>query len=518
MKTFWEEKMEQKNILLQMKGISKTFPGVHALSDVDFDVRRGEVMGLLGENGAGKSTLIKIITGYYHKDAGTGTFLFDGTPVNPANTLAAQKLGISTIFQELNLSPNMSVAENIYLGNAPKTKLGLIDWHTMNANAKSAMLDLGIDVDVTKPVSTYSTAIQQMTSIARALSMRTKLLIMDEATSSLDNNEVSTLFSVVHKLKARGISVIFITHKLDEVYQICDRGTVLKDGHLVTCQPIANLPKLKLVSLMLGSDASDLVNRRKVYDPRKQSAEVVYEAKNIRKANFRLNGIDLDLRKGEVLGLTGLLGAGRTELAKVIFGDDQSYSGETYLNHMAVKFRSPCDSVKMGFAYCSEDRKTEGIFPNMSVEDNLTVPQLWKLSRFGILDRAKQRQITEEYIEKIHIKTPSSQTKIRNLSGGNQQKVILARWLAMEPDIIILDEPTRGIDIGAKGEIESLIAAISQRGISVLFISSEIDELVRQCDRIAVLSEGRKTKELVAEEISQQSIMAAIASHANVSS
>lgn len=316
--------MEQNTLLLEMTNISKTFPGVKALKNVNFSVRKGEVMGLLGENGAGKSTLIKIITGYYRRDPGEGQMIFDGKPVNPANTLEAQKLGISTIFQELNLSPFLSIAENIYLGNAPM-KNGFIDWKTMNANAKKAMLDLGVDVDVTQQLQMQSTAIQQLTAIARALSIDTKLLIMDEATSSLDNNEVARLFEVVRRLKQRGISTIFITHKLDEVYQICDRGTIFKDGEFVTCKPLSELPKLDLISLMIGRDAREILNKKKEYNKEKLNADTFVEAKNIRKANRRLNGINIEIRKGEVVGLAGLLGSGRTELAKVLFGDDQYY-------------------------------------------------------------------------------------------------------------------------------------------------------------------------------------------------
>ena len=277
--------MEQNSALLQMSNISKTFPGVKALKNVSFQVNRGEVMGLMGENGAGKSTLIKIITGYYRRDSGEGEMLLEGKPVNPANTLEAQRLGISTIFQELNLSPFLSIAENIYLGNPPKKKSGLIDWAAMRKKAKAAMLDLGIDVDVNQPIHMQSTAVQQMTSIARALAMDTKILIMDEATSSLENKEVETLFGVVRKLKERGISTIFITHKLDEVFKICDRATILKDGELVTCRDMKDLSKLELISLMIGRDASDIVNKKKVYDPEKQKTKVFFSAKNIRKAN-----------------------------------------------------------------------------------------------------------------------------------------------------------------------------------------------------------------------------------------
>jgi len=502
--------VENNNVLLEMKNISKTFPGVKALKNVNFSVNRGEVMGLLGENGAGKSTMIKIITGYYRRDIGEGDMIFNGESVNPASTLEAQRLGISTIFQELNLSPFLSIAENIYLGNAPR-KHGLIDWKTMNENAKEAMLDLGIDIDVTQQLQMQSTAIQQMTSIARALSIDTKLLIMDEATSSLDNNEVAVLFDVVKKLKKRGISTIFITHKLDEVYQICDRGTIFKDGEFVTCRSMSELPKLDLISLMIGRDAKEILNKKKEYNVAKQKADVFLEAKNIRKANFKLDGLDIKIRKGEVVGLAGLLGSGRTELAKVLFGDDQNYVGEIFLNHTAIKFTSPNKAIKNHFAFCSEDRKTEGIFPHMSVQDNLTMSMLGGICKFGILNSAEQKKITDEYIKRIAIKTPSGNTKIKDLSGGNQQKVILSRWLAMKPDLIILDEPTRGIDVGAKGEIEDLIGQISDEGISILYISSELDELVRGCDRVVVLNEGKKVKELVHEEITSDNIMDAIA-------
>ena len=503
--------MEQNNVLLEMKNISKTFPGVRALKNVSFSIKKGEVMGLLGENGAGKSTMIKIITGFYRRDAGEGEMIFDGESVNPANTREAQNIGISTIFQELNLSPFLSIAENIYLGNAPR-KNGFIDWDTMNKNAKEAMLDLGIDIDVTEQLQMQSTAIQQMTSIARALSFDTKLLIMDEATSSLDNNEVAVLFGVVRRLKKRGISTIFITHKLDEVYEICDRGTILKDGEFVTCRPMSELPKLDLISLMIGRDAREILEKKKEYNLDRENTEVLVEAKNIMKANRRLNGLDIEILKGEVVGLAGLLGSGRSETAKVLFGDDQSYVGEVYLNNMAIKFKNPTQAIKKGFALIPEDRKTEGIFPYMSVQDNLTMSLLGRICKFGILNKSAQKKVTDEYIKKIAIKTPSGNTKIKDLSGGNQQKVILSRWLAMKPDFIILDEPTRGIDVGAKGEIEDLIKQISDEGISVLYISSELDELVRGCDRVIVLNEGKRVKELINEEITSDNIMAAIAS------
>lgn len=501
----------KENVLLEMKNISKTFPGVKALKNVHFKVHRGEIMAFMGENGAGKSTLIKIITGYYRRDPGAGEFYFDGKAVNPRNTDEAQRLGISTIFQELNLSPFLSVAENIYLGNTPK-KNGMIDWDTMNKNARAALLELGVDIDVTAQLSMQSTAIQQMVSIARALSRNTKLLIMDEATSSLDTGEVKVLFDVVKGLKQKGISTIFVTHKMDEIYQVCDAATIFKDGEYVACMPLEELPKLKLISLMIGRDASELVNKRKKYDPDKVKSEVICRVVGVKKANQRLKNINLEIHKGEVLGLSGLLGSGRTETAKVIFGDDLNYDGEVFMGQTAIRFKSPADAIKRGLAFCSEDRKAEGIFPYMSIQDNLTMTILPKISRFGILNKKKQKEVTLEYIQKIAIKTPGTSTKIKDLSGGNQQKVILSRWLATHPDLIILDEPTRGIDVGAKGEIEELIKQISDSGISVLYISSELDELVRECDRIVILHDGRNVGELVNEEINSDAIMNVIAS------
>lgn len=494
--------MKQTNVL-EMRGINKSFPGVNALKNVDFSVCKGEAMALMGENGAGKSTLVKIMTGIYTRDS--GEMFFDGKEVNPDNPLAAQKIGISTIYQELNLSPYLSVAENIYLGKPPK-KNGLIDWKKMNNMAREAMLKLGIDVDVEAPLNTQSTAVQQMVSIARANTEQMKLLIMDEATSSLTENEIDILFTLVKQLKEQEVSVIFITHKLDEIYRICDRATILKDGEFVTCEALSELPKLKLISHMIGRDATSLITKKKVYSNANQGRDVLCSVKDIAIANKRLNGVDLEICKGEVVGIAGLLGAGKTELAKVIFGDNTHYYGEVYYEGKIVKFKSPYDAVKKGAGFVPEDRKVEGIFPYMSVQDNLTLTIMGKISRGGIINHKRMRQITVDYIDRIKIKTPDTSTMIRNLSGGNQQKVILARWLTTEPDLIILDEPTRGIDVGTKGEIEDIVEEIAHRGISVLYISSELEELVRQCDRIAVLSEGKKIKEFVGEEISTEAI------------
>nr|WP_122011822.1 sugar ABC transporter ATP-binding protein [Maliibacterium massiliense] len=499
--------MEQ-TYLLEALHITKTFPGVRALSDVSLQVRAGEVHALMGENGAGKSTLIKILTGIYTKDE--GTILFDGRQIAPHTALEAQQLGISTIYQELNLSPFLSVAENIFLGRELRTKRGTIDWKRTNREAAQRMADLGITLDVTRPLSHYSTAIAQMISIARALVIQAKLLIMDEPTSSLDNREVNVLFATIKKLQKMGIAVIYISHRMSEIFSICDRVTVLKDGESRGTYGMDEMDMPRLLSLMIGRDAASVIGRTKVHDPQKEKAPVFCSVKNIRKGHV-LQGIDLEIRKGEILGLAGLLGSGRTELAKIICGDDPLYAGEIFVEGKPVRFRSPKDAIARGITLCAEDRKNEGIFSFMDVCDNLTMAILPKLVRAGVINTKEQLALTQEYIGKLSIKTPSPRALIRNLSGGNQQKVVLARWLCMQPEMIILDEPTRGIDVGAKAEIEKLIQMLADSGIAVLFISSEIDELVRGCDRVAVLYEGRKVCELVGDEISREHILDAVA-------
>jgi galactofuranose transport system ATP-binding protein len=498
--------MEQK-LLLEMRGINKYFVGVKALKDVSFKVGVGEVHALMGENGAGKSTLIKILTGVYTKDS--GEIEFDGKTISPTSSLQAQLIGISTIYQELNLVPYLSICENIFLGRELKSH-GLIDWKSTEREARGILKDMGVDVDVRQPLNQQSTAIQQMVAIARAISINAKLVIMDEPTSSLDEKEVAILFKVIRKLKSQNISVIFISHRIDEIFEICDNLTILKDGELVGEYVVNELTKIDLISKMIGRDASTIVNYKKDYTCSKIGEKVVCRASNIRQG-VKLQGIDLEIRQGEVVGLAGLLGAGRTELAKIIFGSDSCDEGELEVHGKKVKFRLPKDAIGMNFAFCSEDRKVEGIIPHMSVKENLTLAILPKLSKLGIVSTKKQDVIVNQFINRLKIKTPHSNQRIRNLSGGNQQKVLLARWLCMNPQLVILDEPTRGIDVGAKAEIEALIQEMAAAGISVLMISSELEELVRGCDRIAVLRDGRKVKELIGEEISQQNIMKAIA-------
>lgn len=494
------------SLLLELKNISKTFPGVLALDNVHLKVGYGEVHALMGENGAGKSTLMKVLTGIYRKDS--GQIIFDGNEMNFCSSMEAQLAGISTIYQEINLIPYLSVAENIFLGREPK-KSGRIDWNKINQEAHDIIDGMGISLDVKKPLNSYSTAIQQMVAIARAISVKAKLVVMDEPTSSLDEKEVNVLFKQIKKLKKQNISVIFISHRLDEIFEICDRTTILKDGKLVGDFNVADITKVELVSMMIGRDATNIMEQAHgVFEGNDETA--VLKAADI-KDTVKLRGVTLDVKKGEILGLAGLLGSGRTEFAKTVFGDNANYEGTIEINGKPVKLKLPKDAISKGFAFCSEDRKVEGNFPNMSIRENMTIAILPKISRMGIVDKKKQAEIVDNYINSLAIKTPSPEQKIKNLSGGNQQKVLLARWLCLDPDLVILDEPTRGIDVGAKAEIEELIQKMSKKNISILMISSELEELVRNCHRVVVMRDGKNVGELKGEDLSEKNILAVIA-------
>lgn len=494
--------------LLEMRKITKEFPGVLALDNVDFNLRNNEIHALMGENGAGKSTLIKILTGIHHKES--GQIVLNGDPVDPQKASQAQELGISTIYQELNLIPYLSICENIFIGREPK-RLCLIDWKTVETKSKKILKDMGMeDVDVKAPLYKQSVAVQQMVAIARAISIEAKILVMDEPTSSLNEKEVNILFNVIRKLKKENISVIFITHRIDEVFEICDNVTILKDGKLVGEFPVKDLTELSLVSSMIGRDAKSLMKSHKTYSTDLLSGETIFKAIKISKG-VKPKKMDLEIKKGEILGLAGLLGSGRTEFAKIVFGDEIPDAGELEVNGKRVIFKNPKDAIQAGLAFCSEDRKSEGLIPNMSVVDNITLVILPELKKRGIVSRRAQIKIATSYIEKLGIKTPGLNQVVKNLSGGNQQKVLLARWLCKHPKLIILDEPTRGIDVGAKSEIEMLIRNLTAQGISILMISSEMEELIRSCDRMAVLRDGVKVGELVGEEISEKRIMKFIA-------
>lgn len=495
-----------KHILLEMRQIDKQFPGVHALDHVDFKVRAGEIHALMGENGAGKSTLMKVLTGLYTKDS--GEILFDGQSVSFHSPMESQRAGISTIYQEINLIPYLSVAENIFIGREPMKRTG-IDWKTMYQRAEELLCEMGIEIDVTKELRSYSTAIQQMIAIARAIFSNAKLVVMDEPTSSLDEKETAILFQQMRRLKANGLAIIFISHRLDEIFEICDTVTILKDGCLVGEQPVEQLTKLELVSKMIGRDATEILKQKNGrYDAREK--KTILAASGISNA-VKLRDMNVTVRTGEIVGLAGLLGSGRTEFARVVFGQDTDYEGSLEINGEKIRLKSPRSAIARGLAYCAEDRKVEGIFPHMSVRENMTIAMLPKISRFGVLNARKQGQVVDRFIRSLNIKTPSPEQQIRNLSGGNQQKVLLARWLCMEPDLIILDEPTRGIDVGAKSEIEELIQEIAGRGIGVLLISSELEELVRNCHRVVVVRDGHNVGELEGEDISEEHIMERIA-------
>ncbi len=496
--------------LLQARGISKGFPGVQALDGVDFSVRRGEIHALMGENGAGKSTLIKVLTGVYPRDA--GAVLCAGQPIDPRSPKAAEAVGISTVYQEVNLIPHLSVAENICLGREPM-RLGMISWRAMARRATQALARLDLKLDVWQELSSCSIAVQQMVAIARALDTSAKLLILDEPTSSLDTREVAELFTVMRRLRDEGLGIVFVTHFLDQVYAVCDRITVLRDGRLVGTFATAELPRLQLVSKMVGKDIAEIKHAVADAAPKQTgtSAVPLVEARQLGRSGST-RPMDFKIDKGEVIGLAGLLGSGRTETARLLFGVDRADTGEVLLDGNRLPLHSPRDAIRAGFAFTSENRKTEGIIPHLSVRENMILALQGSRGPWRALPRAAQREIADRYIAALGIKTPSPEQAISKLSGGNQQKVLLARWLANQPRLLILDEPTRGIDVGAKAEIEKLIASLCDQGMSILFISSELEEVARDCDRVYVLRDRAMVGELVGDQISEQSIMKMIAS------
>jgi monosaccharide-transporting ATPase len=497
--------------ILEIRDLTKAFEGITAVDHVSFSVRRGEVHALMGQNGAGKSTVIKILSGIYKADS--GEVIYDGKNSSFSNALGAQNAGISTVYQELNMIPALSVAENIFLGRYPFDAWG-IDWKAMNTAAQSLVSDLEVGIDVRKPLDEFGAAKKQIIYILRAISLKSKLIVMDEPTSSLDANEVELLFGIMDKLKNAGVAVIFITHRLDEVYRRCDRVTILKDGRSEGTYAINELTQYELLEKMVGRKSLALEHNRTRRDAR--GDDRILEVKNISRVPYVRN-VSFELHRGEVLGLAGLLGSGRTETARIIFGCDTPDSGEIVVKGTRLDLRSPADAVSRGMAFCTENRREEGIFPNMSVQNNIAACALSKLTTLGFINDRRRKEVSSDYIRKLAIKTASASQLVKKLSGGNQQKVILSRWLAMNPELIILDEPTRGIDVGGKREIEILIGEFSRRGIGVLFISSELSELVRNCDRIIVLRDGRAVGELLGDDISEKSIMRTIANNRQLS-
>ncbi len=494
------------DLLLQLHQIEKRYPGVKALDGVDFQLRAGEIHALLGENGAGKSTLVKVMTGALQGDGGSMTFL--GSPLSLHSTAQAQAAGISTVYQEVNLLPNLSVAHNLYLGREPK-KFGLIDWPRINRQSVAVLKRFALDIDVTRPLSSYSVAVQQLVAIARGVDMSAKVLVLDEPTASLDADEVSQLFTVMRELKARGIGIVFITHFLDQVYAVCDRITVLRNGGLVGEFETASLPREQLVSHMLGKELEAQAHRPGARQQRATGATLLdLQAVAVR---GQLQATNLTVGRGEAVGLAGLLGAGRSEVCRAVFGVDRISAGQLAFEGQTRKFHQPADAIAAGLALCPEDRKSSGIIGPLSIRENIALALQARMGWWKPMSRARQQQLADRFIAELQIATPDANKPIEQLSGGNQQKVILARWLATSPKLLVLDEPTRGVDIGAHAEILKLIKQLCDQGMSLLVTSSELGELVAFSDRVAVMRDRRKVAEIAGDQISEGALMRAIA-------
>ena len=491
---------------MTMRGICKYFPGVRALEKVDFTLRAGAVHALVGENGAGKSTRIKVLTGVYGKDAGEITM--EGKAISPSSPLEAMKCGISTVYQEVNLCPNLTVAENIFIGREPK-KAGRIDWKTINRRAAELLATLNLNIDVTKTLDSYSVAVQQMIAIARAVDVDAKVLILDEPTSSLDEEETQRLFDVVRKLKAQGLGIVFVSHFLDQIYELCDQVTVLRNGELIGEYEVAALPRVELISKMIGKELGDIQSMGK--NENFGTDEILIEADGI-SAFGRIQDFDLQIHKGEVVGYAGLLGSGRTETAELLSGVAKPDKGTLRMSGKDVHFASPLDAMQHKIGFCPEDRKIQGIIGDLTVRENIIIGLQAKKGMWNHISMKEQEKIADQYIKLLQIKVSSPEQLIRNLSGGNQQKAIIARWLVTQPDLLILDEPTRGIDIGTKTEIQKMVIQLArEQHMSIIFISSEIDEMTRTCTRLVVLRDRRKVAELTGADINSDKVMSAIA-------
>lgn len=499
----------QDDIVLRLEGICKEFPGVKALQNVEFTLRKGEIHALMGENGAGKSTLIKVLTGVYEKDGGNIYMQGSEQPVVIKSTQDAQKAGISTVYQEITLCPNLTVAENMYIG---RTKSAVTKWKKMNKDAQKLLESLDIPARPNQQLGSCSLAVQQMVAIARAVDMDCKVLILDEPTSSLDEQEVEKLFKLMLDLKSRGVGIIFVTHFLDQVYAVCDKITVLRDGTFEGEYNAADLPKVELVSKMLGKDLNKLSDMDKTHSEEEISSDEipVFEAKGLQ-SNTGIAPFDFSIRKGEVNGFTGLLGSGRSESVRAIFGADSVIGGTVKMNGKTVKIRKPLDAMKNGISYLAEDRKRDGIIGDLSVKDNIILALQVMRGMFRPISKAEASRFADEYIKLLEIKTASPDTPIKSLSGGNQQKVILARWLLANPVYLILDEPTRGIDVGTKLEIQKLVLKLAGEGKSITFISSEIDEMLNVCSRLIVMRDRKTAGELTGSDLNQSKIMETIA-------
>ena len=495
--------------VLEARGVSKSFPGVKALSDVSLTVRAGEVHALVGENGAGKSTLIKILTGVYQCDS--GELRHRGEPVTFADPRAAQAAGISTIYQELDLVPMQSAARNLYLGREPRTRLRLVDFARMRREANALLDDYQIRADVDVPLNTLGLGTQQMISVARAVALHANVVIMDEPTSSLESREVETLFGIIRRLRSDGVAIVYVSHRLDELYRICDTVSVLRDGRLVHTGPMAELPRVQLVATMLGRELQTALHRSAPGGgDRIVAGPPVLELRGLTRRN-RLHDVSLEVHRGEVVGLGGLLGAGRSETGMAVLGAQELDSGAVLVEGKPIRTGSPGAAIEAGVALLPEDRKLEGILPNLSIRDNIAIAALPRMSRLGLVSDKRIDQLVEHFMARLHIRATGPGQKVSTLSGGNQQKVMLARWLCLSPRVLVLDEPTRGIDVGAKFEVRQTIDELAAEGLAVLLISSETEELVDESDRIVVLKDGAVVAVLDGDDISEHDLVQAIA-------
>ncbi len=497
---------EENQAILTMRGISKQFPGTRALNNVDFTLRKGEIHALMGENGAGKSTLIKVLTGVYPKDA--GSIWVEGTEgeAHIHSPQDAQDIGISTVYQEITLCPNLTVAENMFIGRA---KGSIVNWKERNRRTTEILDNLNIPARAKQELSQCSLAVQQMVAIARAVDMKCKVLILDEPTSSLDEKEVEMLFGLMRDLRNRGVGIIFVTHFLEQVYEVSDRITVLRNGELVGEYAIEDLPQVELVAKMMGRDLDNVMDLEAIGEKSTGSEEVIYEATGL--SSTESKPFDFRIRKGEVNGFTGLLGSGRSESVRAIFGADRVTGGSVKVKGKTVEINNPYKAMKKGIGYLAEDRKRDGIIADLSVRENIILALQVMKGFFHPMSRAQMEAFADEYISALSIKTASQDTPIGSLSGGNQQKVILARWLLTHPDYLILDEPTRGIDVGTKLEIQRLVLKLAEEGMSITFISSEIEEMLRTCSRLIVMRDRNIVGELTGDQLNQNQIMKTIA-------
>ena len=487
--------------LLEMRDISKAFPGVQALNNVSFSLRAGEIHALVGENGAGKSTLMKILTGAISKDS--GSILLRGQPVEITDPRSALALGISIIHQELTLIPYLTVAQNIYLGREPRGVLpGTVGWQRLNRDASQLLDRLGLEIAPTTLVSELSIAQRQMVEVAKALSLDASIIAMDEPTSTLSDREVDALFQFMRQLRGQGVGLIFITHRLAEVFVVSDRVTVLRDGQLVGSAPISEMNEGKVIGWMVGRELGEMYPKTAVPQP-----EIVLKVQGLRRGDD-LKDVSFELHRGEILGLAGLVGAGRTFVARALFGADPVDAGTISLNGQPVHIRSPQQAIRLGIGFVPEDRKAQGLFLGMAVRNNITMTILSTLSRLGVIQSGRREETARRYVDELGIRTPSLGQRVHNLSGGNQQKVVIARWLTLHPKVLLLDEPTRGIDVGAKAEIHALMSDLAAQGVGILMISSELPEVLGVSDRILVMREGRITGEFNRTEATQDAIMA----------